>query len=87
VSQSWGSFTYEWELNDWVLQVAGTNIDQTQITGKLTLTGAAPGSYVVDVMSLTAGNVSGEVPNFLDTANAWTILTTTAGIIGINPSF
>jgi autotransporter-associated beta strand protein len=86
-NQSWGSYAYEWELNDWVDKLAGTNIDQIAITGTLTLTGAAPGSYIVDVLSLTAGNVAGNVPGFTETNNTWTILTTTGGIAGFDAAF
>lgn len=83
-TQVWSSFGYDWELNDWATSVAGTNIDQIQISGGLTLTGAAAGSYVVDVLSLTAGNVAGTVSNFADATNSWTILTTTSGITGFD---
>ena len=87
VGQSWGSNSYDWELNDWVASVAGTNIDQVQITGSLTLTGAAAGSYVLNVLSLTAGNTPGNVPNFADANSSWTILTTTTGITGFDASY
>jgi autotransporter-associated beta strand protein len=84
--QTWSSFGYDWELNDWAASVAGTNVDQIQITGGLSLTGATAGSYVVDVLSLTADNVAGNVTNFADATNSWTILTTTAGITGFDPA-
>ncbi len=87
VNQSWASNSYDWELNDWTAQVAGTNIDQINITGNLTLTGAAPGSYILNVLSLTSGNVTGNVPNFSETNNSWTILTTTTGITGFDASY
>lgn len=87
VNQSWASNSYDWELNDWIASVAGTNIDQIQITGNLTLMGAAPGSYILNVLSLTSGNLTGDVANFSDVDNSWTILTTTTGISGFNASF
>ncbi len=87
VNQSWASNSYDWELNDWTASVAGTNIDQINITGNLTLTGAAPGSYILNVFSLTSGNLTGDVPNFSETNKTWTILTTTAGITGFNASY
>jgi autotransporter-associated beta strand protein len=87
VDQSWASNSYDWELNDWTASVAGTNIDQINITGNLTLTGATPGSYILNVLSLTSGNVTGDVPNFSDVDNSWTILTTTTGISGFNASY
>jgi fibronectin-binding autotransporter adhesin len=87
VNQSWGSYSYDWELNDWTSKVAGTNIDQINITGGLTLAGATPGSYILNVLSLTGGGVTGNVPDFADVNNSWTILTTTTGISGFNASF
>ena len=86
-NQSWDSYSYEWEVNDWVASVAGTNFDRIDITGGLTLTGAAPGDYILDVLSLTAGNVAGDVANFTETDNAWTILATSSGISGFNAAF
>ena len=87
VNQSWGSYSYDWELNDWAAKVAGTNIDQISITGNLALTGATPGSYILNVLSLTGGDVSGAVPNFSDVNNSWTILTTTGGISGFSADY
>jgi hypothetical protein len=87
VRASWDSYSYEWEVNDWVASVAGTNFDRIDITGGLTLTGAAPGDYILDVLSLTAGNVAGDVANFTETDNAWTILATSSGISGFNAAF
>jgi fibronectin-binding autotransporter adhesin len=78
-SQTWSSFTYAWELNDWDDKVAGIggNIDQIQVTGTLDLSGT---EYALDILSLTTGDVSGDVHNFAETDNVWTILTTTGGI-------
>lgn len=91
-SQNWSSFTYQWETNDFTGLVAGTAFDQIQILGGLTLSGSA-GSYSLDILSLTAGNVSGLVPNFSEISREWTIITTTGGITGfdandwtVNPS-
>jgi fibronectin-binding autotransporter adhesin len=88
VSQSWESFTYEWELNDWTDQVAGTNIDQIQIAGGLTLSGTL---YALSIFSLDALNAAGLVGAnggnlFAETSNSWTILTTTGGISGFDAS-
>ena len=81
-----GSYSYDWELNDWGASVPGTNIDLIQIsngsnTGTLTLTGSA---YQLNVLSLTSGNVTGPVNAFTDTSNSWTILSTEAGISGFD---
>jgi autotransporter-associated beta strand protein len=86
-NQSWDSFSYDWELNDWAASVAGTNIDQIGITGSLTFTGSTTGSYLLNILSLTGGNVSGDVPNFLETSKSWTILTTTGGISGFDDAY
>jgi autotransporter-associated beta strand protein len=83
-SQSWSSFNYDWELNNWAASVAGTNYDQIAITGGLTLDVA--GAYTLDLLSLTSGNLSGNVANFTDTANSWSILTTTGGITNFDSS-
>lgn len=84
VSQTWESFTYVWETNDFVAKVAGTNFDQVNITGSLGLTGGL-GDYVLDITSLTSGNVAGFVGNFDDTIDqSWIILTTTTGITGFD---
>jgi autotransporter-associated beta strand protein len=88
IGQSWESFTYEWELNDWTDQVAGTNIDQIQIAGDLTLSGTL---YALSIFSLDALNAAGLVGAnggnlFAETSNSWTILTTTGGISGFDAS-
>lgn len=83
VSQSWESFTYEWETNNFTGLTAGTDFDQISITGGLTLTGG-DGSYVLDLYSLTASNVMGNVGNFSEGEFSWNILTTTAGITGFD---
>jgi autotransporter-associated beta strand protein len=82
-SQTWDSYTYEWEVNDWTGTTAGTNFDRIDITGGLTLSGT---QYVLDILSLTGTNVPGAVPNFSDSDRSWTILTTTEGITGFSAS-
>jgi fibronectin-binding autotransporter adhesin len=87
VSQTWSAFTYEWELNEWTTAAAGTNFDQIAITGNLSLTGSSTGSYVLNVLSLTALNEAGNVPNFAESSRSWEILTTTGTIIGFDASY
>lgn len=82
-SQTWNSFTYLWETNNFQGTTAGADFDQITIAGSLSLTGSA-GSYLLDIASLTAGNVVGDVGNFSETNRSWTILTTTAGISGFD---
>jgi fibronectin-binding autotransporter adhesin len=82
-NQTWSSFTYEWEVNDFTGITAGTAFDQVAITGSLALTGGS-GAYVLNVLSLDAGNVTGLAPNFSEVARSWTIASTTGGITGFD---
>ena len=81
-SQAWSSFTYEWEVNDFTNPTAGTAFDQITITGNLALDTLNP--YVLDILSLTAGNLAGNVTNFAETNRNWAVLSTTGGITGFN---
>ena len=83
VSQSWESFTYQWETNNFTGTTAGTDFDRIAITGSLALTGGT-GDYVLDLFSLTALNELGNVANFDGSARSWIILTTTTGITGFD---
>ncbi len=83
VSQSWSSFSYEWELNSFTSSSAGTAYDQIAITGQLSLTGGT-GSYILDVLSLTSEDIPGEVADFSEINRSWNIITTTGGIVGFN---
>jgi hypothetical protein len=81
------SFSYTWQTNNYTTHTPGTTQDQIAVTGSLTLTGASAGAYLINVQSLTAGNTPGNVPNFnITQPESWTILTTTGGISGFNPS-
>jgi fibronectin-binding autotransporter adhesin len=86
VSQSWNSFSYDWEVNDWVAAVAGTNFDQISITGALNLTGST-GSYLLNILSLNGSNLAGDVGNFAETTKSWSILTASGGINDFNASY
>ena len=83
-TQNWSSFTYEWETNDFLATTAGSAYDQIAITGGLNLTGTTAGSYVLNVFSLTALDVAGDVPNFDEINRSWNILTTTGVINGFD---
>jgi len=73
VGQTWSSFSYDWEVNNFTGTTAGTDFDQ--ITGtSFALTGG-PGSYIINVLGLTAGNLAGLTPNFSEINRSWTILT------------
>ena len=81
-AQSWSSFSYDWEVNNFTGTTAGTAFDQIGVGGTLNLSGGS-GSYILNVLGLTAGDVSGNVPNFSEINRSWTILTST-GITGFN---
>jgi hypothetical protein len=83
-SQTWNSFTYLWETNNFTGTTAGTDFDQITINGSLSLTGTGAGAYLLDITSLTALDAIGLVPNYDDQARSWTILTTTGGITGFD---
>jgi autotransporter-associated beta strand protein len=80
-SQTWSSFTYDWELNNFTGTTAGTAFDQISIAGALNLSGS---NYTLNVISLTAGNVPGNVPNFTEVDTSWTILVASGGISGFD---
>lgn len=82
-AQSWNSFSYDWEINNFVGTVGGTDFDLISISGGLTLTGGN-GDYILNLLSLTAGNVAGPVANFSETEISWTILTASGGITGFD---
>lgn len=83
VSQTFNSFTYVWETNNFTGTASGTDFDQISIIGSLALTGGL-GAYVLDLQSLTALNANGDVGGFIEVDRAWTILTTTTGIAGFD---
>jgi hypothetical protein len=80
-AQTWSSFSYDWEVNNFTGTTAGTDFDQLGLN-TLNLTGG-PGSYILNVLSLTASNDAGNVPNFSEINNSWTILTS-SGITGFD---
>jgi len=84
-SQTWNSFSYEWEINNFPGTTSGVDYDQIAISGSLSLTGGAE-SYELKAISLTLSNAPGDVGNFSEANQSWTILTTTAGITGFNAS-
>jgi autotransporter-associated beta strand protein len=82
-NQTWSSFTYDWEINNFTGTTAGTDFDQISIGGSLDLSGS---DYGLNVLSLTLGNVTGNVANFSETETTWTILSANGGITGFNAS-
>lgn len=78
-NQTWTGFTYEWEMRDFTGD-PGTETDLLAFSSSLTL----GGDYVLDVISLTPGNLAGDVANFSETSQSWTILTASGGITGFD---
>ena len=90
-NQTWSAFSYDWELNDWDNTIAGTDIDQIQITGTLDLSAVTANQYLLNILSLNNANASGLVGagganTFTEANRSWNILTTTTGITGFNAS-
>jgi autotransporter-associated beta strand protein len=82
--QTWNSFTYEWEINNFTGTDAGIDFDKVTIGGSLNLTGG-PGAYVLDIHSLDQiTNLTGDAANFSESSVSWTILTASGGITGFN---
>jgi autotransporter-associated beta strand protein len=81
-AQTWSSFSYDWEVNNFTGTTAGTDFDQLGLN-TLNLTGGSA-SYILNILSLTASNVAGNVPNFSEVNRSWTILTSNGGITGFN---
>ncbi|AKC83379.1 hypothetical protein IMCC26134_12395 [Verrucomicrobia bacterium IMCC26134] len=78
-TQNWTAYTYDWEINNFTGTTVGTDFDGIAITsGSLNLTGGT--AYVLNVLSLDAGNASGAVPNFGENSISWSIISTQAGI-------
>lgn len=83
-NQTWNSMTYQWELNSWTGTTAGTNFDKINITGILDLSGASANSLILDITSLTAGNLPGTVSGFSEINRTWTIASASGGITGFS---
>ncbi len=80
--QTWDSFSYDWEVNDFTGTTAGTAFDQIVVDGVLSL--SATGSYQLNLLSLTVGNLTGNVANFGEVNRQWNILTATGGILNFD---
>ena len=75
---------YVFEINSTV-GTPGTNWDLLSISGGLTISATVSTPFVLDLVSLTAGNASGALANF-NSANdySWKFVTTTTGITGFS---
>jgi hypothetical protein len=83
-AQTWSSFSFDWEIKNFTGSTAGTDFDQIGIGSTLNLSGGS-GSYILNVLGLTAEEAAGLVPDFSEIDRSWTILTS-AGITGFNAS-
>ena len=81
-AQTWSSFSYDWEVNNFTGTTAGTDFDQLGLN-TLNLTGGSA-SYILNILSLTSSNVAGNVQDFSEVNRSWTILTSNGGITGFN---
>jgi autotransporter-associated beta strand protein len=82
-AQTWSSFSYDWEINNFTGTTAGTDFDQIGIGSTLNLSGGS-GSYILNVLGLTAGDIAGLVPNFSEIDRSWTILTSSGALTGFD---
>jgi autotransporter-associated beta strand protein len=81
-----GGGTYNWEINN-ATGAVSTNWDLEDITGALNITANSGNKFNIKINSLTAGNVSGTVPNFNKYSNyTWTIASASSGISGFAAS-
>jgi len=83
VNQSWNSFSYDWEVNNFVGTTAGTDFDQIVIDGTLDLTGGTK-CYILNLLSLDGSNAAGDVGGFADVNRTWTILATSGTLTGFD---
>jgi autotransporter-associated beta strand protein len=83
LAQTWSSFSYDWEINNFTGTTAGTDFDQIGLGSTLDLSGGT-GSYILNVLGLTAGNESGLVPDFSEISRSWTILTSSGTLSGFD---
>ena len=75
-----GSGGYQWEVNN-AAGIVSTNWDLLHITGSLTINATDAFPFSINLVSLTAANAAGVVPNFDANADAsWTFVTTDNGI-------
>ncbi|GAB5559230.1 MAG: autotransporter-associated beta strand repeat-containing protein [Synoicihabitans sp.] len=75
-----GGATFEWEVNN-AAGIVSTNWDLLNITGGLTINATSGNLFTINLVSLTAADLAGQVPNFNPDANAsWTFVQTTTGI-------
>jgi hypothetical protein len=86
--QTWfgGSGSYQWQMND-ANGAPGTGYDQLVINGALNISASSGSPFVIKVASLN-GAVAGNAANFDNTTpKSWTLLTTTGGITGFDPTY
>jgi autotransporter-associated beta strand protein/T5SS/PEP-CTERM-associated repeat protein len=80
-----GGAGYIWEINA-ATGTAGTNWDLLSISGTLTINATSGDRFTLSLLSLTSGNLAGEVENFNPAHNyTYALATASGGIFGFDP--
>jgi autotransporter-associated beta strand protein len=84
-SETWnGGGHYTWKINN-ATGSAGSAWDLLNVNGSLAIPATPASPFMIDVTSLTSGNVAGNADNFNNqTGYTWTIVSTTGGITGFD---
>jgi autotransporter-associated beta strand protein len=85
-ASTWTAGTFTFEINDATgTQGGATGWDFVSINGALSLTSTTANLTTISVRSLTAGNISGNVPNFVyNQDHTWIFATASGGITGFD---
>ncbi|MBC8094828.1 MAG: autotransporter-associated beta strand repeat-containing protein [Akkermansiaceae bacterium] len=81
-----GAGHYNWQLHD-ATGITGTGYDMLQVNGSLNVSNASGFKINLWTLSSTSPETSGSALNFNNsTSNSWTLVKTTGGILGFNPT-
>jgi autotransporter-associated beta strand protein len=76
--------TYRWQINNWTGS-AGSGFDQLAVSGDdLSITATTGSKFTLEIVGLTAGNVSGAVPNFDNTTSKSFTIATAGTLAGFS---
>jgi fibronectin-binding autotransporter adhesin len=76
--------TYRWQINNWTGS-AGSGFDQLAVSGDdLSITATTGSKFTLKIVGLTAGNVSGAVPNFDNTTSKSFTIATAGTLAGFS---
>lgn len=86
-NQTWnGGGNFVWEINN-STGAAGTGWDLLSINGTLTIASSMGTPFVININTLTLGNLPGDMANFMASQDAqWTIASATVAIAGFDPA-